>query len=238
MKNYKIKFGPILAVVAILGLVFGGRYAYTHGLLGPSTAGSAAVPVAAPLPEMQDSPSAPIGVSPLSLPTKTRASVPGPEIRFQEMAWQSQTGLNFANGGVLDDYVLTVRNAAADNIDSDGNPLTNVSHSVVVASGADLTVDFGFVSKKECDKGDKYGHDRDKYGHDRDDCDRDDDRCDKDDKYGGHDRDKYGRDDDCRDHDRDDDDRDRCKDDHWNDGWGRNDHDYNDGHDRDKGGWH
>ncbi|HET9667545.1 MAG TPA: SdrD B-like domain-containing protein [Desertimonas sp.] len=146
---------------------------------------------------------------------------------------------NFANGGVLDDYVLTVRNAAADNIDSDGNPLTNASHSVVVASGADLTVDFGFVSKKkECDKGDKYGHDRDKYGHDRDDCDRDDDRCDKDDKYGGHDRDKYGRDDDCRDHDRDDDDRDRCKDDHWNDGWGRNDRDYNDGHDRDKGGWH
>ena len=144
---------------------------------------------------------------------------------------------NFANGGVLDDYVLTVRNAAADNIDSDGNPLTNASHAVVVPSGADLTVDFGFVSKKkECDKDDKYN----KYGgHDRDDCDRDD-RCDrdKDDKYGSHDRDKYGRDDDCRDHDRDDDyDRDRCKDDHWNGGWGRDDRDY-DGHDRDKGGWH
>jgi hypothetical protein len=145
---------------------------------------------------------------------------------------------NFANGGVLDDYVLTVRNAAADNIDSDGNPLTNASHAVVVPSGADLTVDFGFVSKKkECDKDDKYN----KYGgHDRDDCDRDDDRCDrdKDDKYGSHDRDKYDRDDDCRDHDRDDDyDRDRCKDDHWNGGWGRDDRDY-DGHDRDKGGWH
>jgi len=164
---------------------------------------------------------------------------------------------NFANGGVLDDYVLTTRNAAADNIDSDGNPLTNASHTVVVPSGADLTVDFGFVSKKkkDCDdKYDKYKHDRDddcdrddrcdkddkydKYGgHDRDDCDRDDDRCDKDDKYGGHDRDKYGRDDDCRDHDRDDYDRDRCKDDHWNSGYGRDDRDY-DGHDRDKGGWH
>lgn len=164
---------------------------------------------------------------------------------------------NFANGGVLDDYVLTTRNAAADNIDSDGNPLTNASHTVVVPSGADLTVDFGFVSKKkDCDdKYDKYKHDRDddcdrddrcdkddkydKYGgHDRDDCDRDDDRCDKDDKYGGHDRDKYGRDDDCRDHDRDDYDRDRCKDDHWNSGYGRDDRDYDDRHDRDKGGWH
>lgn len=101
MKNYKIKFGPIIAFVAIIAVVFGGRYAYTHGLLGPSTAGSAAVPVAAPLPEMQDAPaSAPVGVAALSLPSKVRASVPGPEIRFQEMAWQSQTGLNFANGGV------------------------------------------------------------------------------------------------------------------------------------------
>ena len=143
---------------------------------------------------------------------------------------------NFANGGALDDYVLTTRNAAADNIDSDGNPLTNASHTVVVPSGADLTVDFGFVSKKkDCD--DEYGKD-DRYRHDRDNCDRDD-RCDKDDKhkYGGYGSDRYDRDDDCRDHDRDDYDRDRCKDDHWNSGYGRGDRDY-DGHDRDKGGWH
>lgn len=101
MQNYKIKFGPIIAVIAVIALVFGGRYAYTHGLLGPSTAGSAAVPVAAPLPEMVDAPTtATAGVSPVALPTKQRTAVNSPEIRFQEMAWNSQTGLNFANGGI------------------------------------------------------------------------------------------------------------------------------------------
>ena len=101
MNNYKIKFGPIIAVIAVIALVFGGRYAFTHGLLGPSTAGSAEVPVAAPLPEMVDNLLSPTtGVAAVSPPSKARAAIGSPEIRFQEMAWNSQTGLNFANGGV------------------------------------------------------------------------------------------------------------------------------------------
>lgn len=98
---YKVKKAPLIAVVLVIASIFGGRYAYQNGLLGPSSAGSAAIPVAAPLPTLEDHVVAtPTVVSAMQLPSKERATVPGPEIRFQEMAWNSQTGLNFANGGV------------------------------------------------------------------------------------------------------------------------------------------
>lgn len=99
---YKAKFGPILAVVLVVGGVFGARFAYQHGYMGASTAGSAAVPMAAPLPTLEINNDAPVyGVTQAPLPSQGRANSSAPEIRFQEMAWQSQTGLNLSNGGVF-----------------------------------------------------------------------------------------------------------------------------------------
>lgn len=96
----RIKTGPIITVVVILVAVFGGQYAYTHGLLGPSSAGSASVPEVAALPEAPvDSPVQAAAVPLLPLPSKTPAAIPGPEVRFLGMAWNAQLGLALATGG-------------------------------------------------------------------------------------------------------------------------------------------
>lgn len=101
MSQVRVKKGPIIGLAVVAALVFGLIYARNHGFLGPSSAGPSAVPVAATLPSMPDAPSAPVdGVTAVPLPSKQPVAMTSPEIRFQEMAWNSQTGLNFANGGV------------------------------------------------------------------------------------------------------------------------------------------
>lgn len=96
----RLRLGPILGFFSILA-VGGGLYvANNHGLLGPVSAGSAVVPVAAPLATIADT-SVPVANIPMApLPSTQAAAVAGPEIRVQEMAWNSQTGLNYANGGI------------------------------------------------------------------------------------------------------------------------------------------
>lgn len=98
--GYSIKTGPIVAVIVIVAALFGGRYAYQHGYLSPSSSGPAAVPVAAALPELDDKQvNVQTSVQSVPLPSVERAQTTKPEIRIQEMAWNAQTGLNFANGG-------------------------------------------------------------------------------------------------------------------------------------------
>src|SRR5689334_7691162 len=80
MSQFKIKTTPIIVVVALVCAVFGGRYAYQHGLLGPSSAGSAVVPVAAPLPALTEEQHIVAGVNLVSLPSKNKANVASPEI--------------------------------------------------------------------------------------------------------------------------------------------------------------
>lgn len=96
----QLKKGPILVLVAVLVGGFGLRYAYNNGMLGPSSAGSAAVPQVQALPEAPVAQAAQAAVPAVQLPTVNPASVPGPEVRFLGMAWNSQMGLAFANGGV------------------------------------------------------------------------------------------------------------------------------------------
>lgn len=100
-KQYKFKFGPILAVIGVIAAVVGLRFAYTNGYLGPSTAGSASVPTVAALPDapgvVESAPSNAVAQTPL--PSTTPAAVASPEIRMQIMAWNSQMGLIFSNGG-------------------------------------------------------------------------------------------------------------------------------------------
>lgn len=101
--RYQVNKGPIIGVLVVVGLIAGLLFARSKGLLSPAPTGSAAVPMAAPLPTLSEAEGAAVAkafIPQVPLPTTTPASVAGPEIRFQEMAWNSQTGLNYANGGV------------------------------------------------------------------------------------------------------------------------------------------
>ncbi len=94
----RVKKTPIIAVVVIIAAIFGLRFAYTNGYLGPASAGSAEVPKVAALPDIQQQTTV-AAVPSVALPSTNAASVNGPQIRFLVMAWNSQMGLAFANGG-------------------------------------------------------------------------------------------------------------------------------------------
>lgn len=98
----KIKKGPLFTVVAVLAAIFGLRFAYNNGYLGPSTAGSAVVPTVAALPEeaVPAAAQAQPTVEQLPLPGTDPASISGPEVRILVMAWNAQMGLCYANGGI------------------------------------------------------------------------------------------------------------------------------------------
>ena len=100
MAQRTLKKGPLtVLVVAIVG-VFGLRYAYNNGLLGPSSAGPARIPEVAALPEDSTPQATPqVAVPSVALPSTSPASISGPEIRYLGMAWNAQIGLAFANGG-------------------------------------------------------------------------------------------------------------------------------------------
>jgi OOP family OmpA-OmpF porin len=96
----RVKKGPLIAVVGVAAVIYGLVYAHNNGLLGPSTAGSAVVPVQAELPSAPDLPTAATASIPaLPLASTTPATVPGPEVRFLEMAWNAEMPVNGANGG-------------------------------------------------------------------------------------------------------------------------------------------
>lgn len=92
--------GPIIGLAVVGALVGGLIYARNNGLLSPSDAGPAAIPEVAAIPELKEDTAQVRAVSNVALPSKEPANVRAPEIRHQEMAWNSQTGLNFANGGI------------------------------------------------------------------------------------------------------------------------------------------
>lgn len=104
----QVNKNAIYGAVVFIALGGGLLWARNNGMLGPSEAGPSVVPVAAPLPEMEDrsnpSVAAPPAVAAVAPPSKQRANVNAPQIRKQQMSWQSQTGENFANGGV---YTMT-----------------------------------------------------------------------------------------------------------------------------------
>jgi outer membrane protein OmpA-like peptidoglycan-associated protein len=97
--QFKIKKGKFIALIVLVAMVFGLRYAHNNGLLGPAGAGSASVPQVAALPEAEATTAAMSQISQAALPSQTAVSVPGPEIRSLVMAWNSQMGEVFANGG-------------------------------------------------------------------------------------------------------------------------------------------
>ncbi len=96
----RLKTAPLIGLGVVL---FGGGgliYAVQKGLIAPKSAGPSVVPIAAPLATLE-TPAAPAAAVPLrAMPSTVKAAMTGPEVRLQEMAWNSQTALNYANGGV------------------------------------------------------------------------------------------------------------------------------------------
>jgi OOP family OmpA-OmpF porin len=100
MAGARVKKGPFLFLITVLGGGGGLFYAYNHGYLGPSSSGPASVPQVAALPDTTTAAAVqPSAVPLIPLPTATAAPVPGPEVRFLGMAWNAQMGLAYANGG-------------------------------------------------------------------------------------------------------------------------------------------
>lgn len=96
----RLKTKPLMYLTGVLVLGGGLIYAAQKGLISSSSAGPSIVPVAAPLATLE-TPSAPVAAVPLRpMPSTVKAAMAGPEIRVQEMAWNTQTALNYANGGV------------------------------------------------------------------------------------------------------------------------------------------
>jgi outer membrane protein OmpA-like peptidoglycan-associated protein len=89
----------ILAALVFAGVVFGFRAMINSGFISIPGMGKSEVPVAAPLPELSDTPSAPGAVPAIPPPSAKVASVTGPTVTMQIMAWNSQMGLIYANGG-------------------------------------------------------------------------------------------------------------------------------------------
>ena len=98
----RIKWTPILFLVGTIGAGVGLKVAHSNGLLSPSDSKSV-VPLQASLPDAPavGTSSTPSNVPAIALPSTTPASVPGPQVRYKIMAWNSQMGLNFANGGPI-----------------------------------------------------------------------------------------------------------------------------------------
>ncbi len=100
----EVKYGRILAPIVILAAVFGGRYAYQNGYLGPAGATSSSVPQLAIVPDAptaEEAPANTANVVPLPQPSESPAAVPGPQLRSAHMAWNAQMALCYANGGPL-----------------------------------------------------------------------------------------------------------------------------------------
>lgn len=127
----KIKKAPVIAILvvaALAALLIIGRQ---HGLIGPASGGSAVVPVAVQLPTLNTS-SGPVAGVTLSLPSTQPAAMAGAQIRVQEMAWNSQTALNFANGGpvttqgsLMQKHGVNLKLIWEDNVDNQGTALVN-----------------------------------------------------------------------------------------------------------------
>jgi outer membrane protein OmpA-like peptidoglycan-associated protein len=100
MAQSRIKTGPLLTVIGAVAAIFGLRYAYNNGYMGPATAGSAVVPQVAALPDAPpEAQPVAAAVPQLPLPSKTVAAVSGPEVRLLGMAWNAQLSLALAVGG-------------------------------------------------------------------------------------------------------------------------------------------
>lgn len=133
-KKFQINKGPVIGVLGVALALGGLVYARNNGLLGPSSAGSAVVPVAANLPDLavNEGAVAPVQVPAIPLPSKTAAVMTGPEIRFQQMAWNAQTALNFANGGatttsgsLMEKHGVNLRIVWEDDVMKQGTALVN-----------------------------------------------------------------------------------------------------------------
>ncbi len=98
----RVKKGPkaILGLILIAALYFGAIYAYRHGWIPGVKHHESIVPQAVNLPtaDVLAKPTA-ANVPLLPFPSTQPANVPGPKIQWYQMAWQSQTAANYANGG-------------------------------------------------------------------------------------------------------------------------------------------
>lgn len=98
-KVSRIKWTPIIVLVAMIASGVGLKVAHDKGLLSPAQSQSV-VPLAADLPEAGVVPNQQVEAVPMfPLPSTTVANVPGPNVRFEVMAWNAQMGQAFANGG-------------------------------------------------------------------------------------------------------------------------------------------
>ena len=95
----KIKTLPriLLAAGVFGGLVLGLKCAVDHGVISPPGFGKSEVPKSAELPQVKPTNSS--SASSVPLPGSAAAKVDAPEMRMQVMAWNSQMGMMFANGG-------------------------------------------------------------------------------------------------------------------------------------------
>lgn len=96
----RIKWTPILVLAGLISTGVGLKVAHDKGLLSPSDSKSV-VPLQAALPDAPavGNASTPASVPAVALPSTTPAVIPGPQVRAKVMAWNSQMGWAFANGG-------------------------------------------------------------------------------------------------------------------------------------------
>jgi OOP family OmpA-OmpF porin len=86
-----------LALVLVLGVVFGLRFAAEHGLIPVPGIMKALVPQKAVLPDVKDAQVT--NVNPVALPQDGAATVQSTLIRGEIWEWNAQMGLIFSNGG-------------------------------------------------------------------------------------------------------------------------------------------
>lgn len=91
------KLAIVIAVVAILA--FGGRWAYMNGYIPGITKSESTVPKSANIEQNVDLDKS--KVEQVSLPKSTITKLSVPPIKMEIMAWNSQMGQIFANGGAL-----------------------------------------------------------------------------------------------------------------------------------------
>jgi len=99
----RMKSGPrnVLLALVIFGALFGVKIAFDQGLIPGLNQRASVVPSAVNLPQAQkvNQPTANT-VAPVNMPSTTVSNtVSGPAVTWYQMAWQSQTAANFANGG-------------------------------------------------------------------------------------------------------------------------------------------
>src|SRR5215469_10465247 len=96
--SVKVKTAPkVVGIVFVFfAIVFGGKYAATHGLL-PANIGKVIAPKHYDLPDLKDAQVA--NVKPVSFPSTAPAQVRQPLIRLGVWEWNAQSGVLLANGG-------------------------------------------------------------------------------------------------------------------------------------------